>query len=751
MLRHIFARLLPGRTPMPSASRNSREVDDSEVATNEAVVPVTDRDVREAVASARELERSGAFASAWTRLHDEILGSMRTPRSLAATLQFARRHGHLAAGIEVAQSLTDEELSDPRTFRAAVNMFKNMHDHAEARALADRKLTLDADDPEAVAVLVNANAATGQHAEAEAILTALNGALREEPRVQVAEAELRYAMHDWDRASASANAALAGLETPPEEIEKNRVNPWVTRATSILDAIGVRTRAAELLREASVCSSECKGVVAVFSNGSPFVTLTATLPVRELIETGYQVVHLSTSDETLDAGRQRDDCLASFTGCLGLGAQTLRDSPIEPNALVHDWAIDWRARKVEWDGINFYQVIFESLCNRFRRFTIDIDDVRFQAAFTYYLRAADRTLAVTLRLFEEVAGQGVPLRILSGASHLVPAGVFRQFCESRGYERDMHFIITKPSYEHYFTNMTNKRITRVVFEDLTRYRAVQRLPVFARIDQFDAWLKDAPTLDDSRARVSKIIKFDRTRKMTDAPGAAQAMESILAAQRTGRPVVCIMGKILYDICEPTQGGPAHADIHEWLNDSLVSAAASNALFLVKPHPSETKRSFGTPTERFTDLIECEIPDNVIVLEHRWFNIGDLLDVIDLGVVWAGMTALELGAAGLPCIVCNTWGTRDHPVDFPCPSDRDDYWRMLADPKSITWTDAQRDRCIQIIDCLSSVTFQVPYPFMQVPMRGLDKAPKVWREDELTRYLRDGDPHVSLLASRISGT
>ncbi|MCZ6771384.1 MAG: hypothetical protein O7G83_05285 [Proteobacteria bacterium] len=539
-----------------------------------------------------------------------------------------------------------------------------------------------------------------------------------------------------------------GLESGnARDISANRVPKLITHAKDVLDSVAVRRRACELIDVSSSKQIERRGLIAIFSNGSPFVTMTTALPARELRRLGYDVLYLSFTD-SLGKSFPASTNWRQFSGIVLGGGRFLVDST--SNGRNFAWTVDWKNRVVEANGINFYQVVFETLCNRFRRFSIDISDPVFSSAFDKTIDIADTILAVCVRLYEINRTQKQPIRILAGAPHLVPAGVFRKFCEIAGYDNNMEFVVFKPSYEHYFSNMTNTRITKLAIENMTRFRDMQRLPVFARRKQFENWLATAGPYKESWEKVRGVLKLKRLVTDQKSAGAEVTLRRIRAAKQEGRPIVCIFGKILYDISEPEQGGPVHRDIKEWINDTISIAGSSDALFLIKPHPSETKLSFGTPTERFTGLVHVDLPENVFILEHRWFNLPDLTPLIDLGVIWAGMTALELGAMGIPCIVCNSWGLRDHPIAFPYPKSREDYKVMLKTPFSIAWPDAERVRCVRLLDYLSHEDFMISYPYAQIPMRGIDKAPKVWNEEELERYLSAGDRHVTKIVARIVG-
>ena len=153
-----------------------------------------------------------------------------------------------------------------------------------------------------------------------------------------------------------------------------------------------------------------------------------------------------------------------------------------------------------------------------------------------------------------------------------------------------------------------------------------------------------------------------------------------------------------------------------------------------------------PTEFFTDLIDVEPPPNCIVLDHRWFNLTDLLPSLDLVSIWHGTATLEVLARGVPVVVAATWGSRDHPIEVIVPRDRDDYRAILTERALAAVDDEQRRRAKLLIAHLVDEEVMVPYPYGNLfALRGASAHRWGWRMDRVEHYLAHGDPHVAHLA------
>jgi capsular polysaccharide export protein len=311
----------------------------------------------------------------------------------------------------------------------------------------------------------------------------------------------------------------------------------------------------------------------------------------------------------------------------------------------------------------------------------------------------------------------------------------------------MNFVYFGAGYDHYYSNAGNTVIATVSVENLTRYRGVQRLPSHARREQFEAWLARCEDKASIIQRAREIINLNRVQNSALSEEANAVRQRVVDARAAGRPVICLFGRILYDIAMPMEGGPAHKDMQDWLNHSIECLSRSDALVLVKPHPNEINKTYAQAAEYFTDLITVPCSDNVILLQHRWFNIRDLVPLLDLGVLWSGSTALELTASGVPVIVCSTWGAKDYPVEFPVPRDRVDYARMLAQPRAFGVDAALQERCALLIHYLSTSEIMTPFPYARMPVRHRDRGPKEWDMPAIERFLAEGDSNIDYITSK----
>ncbi|MGE3564282.1 MAG: hypothetical protein AB7J73_00050 [Gammaproteobacteria bacterium] len=439
----------------------------------------------------------------------------------------------------------------------------------------------------------------------------------------------------------------------------------------------------------------------------------------------------------IEVERTNDDVVDQFFGLpLGQGL-----------TLQYEWDIDWQNGVCAAQGLNFFHPIWEGLGRHFGRYHVDIRDPAVSKVFKSILKSADSALQIAFRIYAQVAGQGRPVRLVGSSAQFAPNAVYVIFCREIGYKRDMHFVWLQQGYQTYYADkeMVSKCIS---LENMTRLWPHSN-PYLAHREAFERWMSKG---QDVAAIMREAQGWVGMNRATDRPTAAAAravQERIEAHRARGGAVACLLGKIIFDLSIPWEHGPAHADMKDWLNHSVDAVrGADDVLLLVKPHPHELRSDIaGRVDEYFTDMLNVELPSNVIILGHRWFNLHQILPLIDIGVMWNGTSVLELGVQGKACVMCSDWGPYDYPVGVIAPRDRDDYARMLRDPKSVTLPDGYAERCAMLLKYTASDEVMIPYEYSARPLTNAPFGPPFWRMERVERFIADGDPSLDFAATK----
>lgn len=480
-----------------------------------------------------------------------------------------------------------------------------------------------------------------------------------------------------------------------------------------------------------------KGYVFFSTQNDTYTLASLLMVIIRLKQLGWALVVID--NWPFHAERTGDDTVDRFFA-IELGRQ---------DSLNFDWTIDWKKGQVEAAGMNFYHPIWEALSRHFGRYTVDMppnSDV--ERIFIELLKVADSTLHQAFRIANSVAGNGKPVRVVGASGQFVPNAVWNIFCRERGKDRDMHFVWVQQGYQTYYADKArlSKRIT---LDNMTRKWPYSNPYLPAKVD-FDAWVARGQDVKKITERALTWTKSNRaTDRATMSASARSAMDRIVAHKQSGRPVVVVLGKMVFDLSTPYERGPAHDGMFDWLNHTVdVARRNPNILYLIKPHPYESRPEIaGRVAQYFTDMIEQVVPDNVVILGHSWFNLHTLFALVDLGVLWNGTSGLELGLHGIPCIICSDWGPIDYPVGLLHPTDRADYERMLSDPRSLTLPEGFVERCALLLEYTASDELMIPYDYAARPLTNEPFGPPYWYMDQVERFFREGDPNIDRAAER----
>jgi hypothetical protein len=480
-----------------------------------------------------------------------------------------------------------------------------------------------------------------------------------------------------------------------------------------------------------------------------------TLVMRRLIERGWFAASL------------HDDLPMPATGnhiVDRLDGMLLRDAPTRyrlagtpANAAAgaerrHDWDIDLPGGTCRAGGFNYFPVVNGKLRRLFKAYDLDFSRPDIRRAADEVIDSADATLTICRYLHDEIAAKGTPVRIL-GAEHLyVPAGVFMMFCAAEDAKAGMEFVDFSGAYSHYFSAGEYLARHSYAVQNITRHNSISRHIVHR--DAFDRWIAEgqdgAAALEEARG----LMQQSWTGREEPAPEAKGLIERIDRHRAAGGKVACAFGHVGFDLGVPRDVGDAHSDMIDWLDDTIETLNGSETLLMIKPHPTEKRyKPNRKPNQLLEDLISAPRADNVVMMDALWFNTFEIIDKIDLGIVWRSNVALELTMSGVPAIVAGREAAYRAAVDLIYPRDRDDYHRLLNDIGGLSVDDDQGVRCALYLKYLADQTF-INLPFVKEPgFREADGFRYIiptleWDDAELARFLADGDAEIDRVCDEI---
>lgn len=412
--------------------------------------------------------------------------------------------------------------------------------------------------------------------------------------------------------------------------------------------------------------------------------------------------------------------------------------------------------RVDWMGLNLTHSLMEDARIARRAFDVDFSCPALRQDLTRLTTWTELMARAMVHARETLPDQGIRVGFLSLFNSRLPDSVFRLYCDVKGDEEDFFALQTANGYENYFANFGNPISTRCVIRNVTKHAEV-RSASFPTPPNFEAYVEaNRDRAGDVLERVRAIAMAKRTQGPDPAardPQAVALEERAMAHRAAGGRVVCLFGRVVCDSAVPFDGGPAHADLKDWVNHSIDAVRdAPETLLLIKPHPHEMNEQIATYlNQHFRDLIPADLPQNVVYMGHRWFDIESLTRFVDFGTVYNGTVAVEMGLLGLPCIQANHFGPIDYPLGHPHPRDRDHYASMMRGDAPVKVPGDIGDRAALWLDYMSNGQFALDYRYHARPVTNKVVYPPWWITEDIEQYFEEGDPHVERLAGRVIGT
>jgi len=487
----------------------------------------------------------------------------------------------------------------------------------------------------------------------------------------------------------------------------------------------------------------------IYTNYGEYEALAMSIPIAvEAKKLGFSVITISGG--TLKTEKTSNKDINYLNGLISKDRESLKNEKklYNEHSLRNRWTIDWNKRYVGVDGLNYYQGIYEQLSMQFRRATIDLIDYSTSQMFTKYLKDCDAAHSACLQIEKFAIKYKIPVRLVSATAHGAPYSVYRRFAAERGYKNNIHFMAVNISYETYYSNIAEKTASTIAFEDVTYYHDTLRQPLLATKDNFLLWynknLNNQKILDSIEEHLSR----DRVVYSVDNKKYLKIIDKF---KQNNKKVFCMFGKVLADLAVPYDGGPAHKDMIDYIKHTVEIFTDLNRddLLLIKPHPHEERSEIAKDlTERMRDFIPKELPKNIVFLENSAFSLSELVEKIDIGLLWNGTAAMELGARNKKVIMCSHFAKFDYPIKFDYPKDRSHYEKMLTNKCSIVLHKDIAVKSKMLLYYMSTDEIAIPFKYSHRrstndPIGGVH-----WIEDEITKYLKNGDKYMEICAQKL---
>ncbi len=468
----------------------------------------------------------------------------------------------------------------------------------------------------------------------------------------------------------------------------------------------------------------------------------------ELKKQGWAIVPLV--EGSLPVEPTGDTVIDQFIYCLSREGTSKAWPSNTDNPRAAPSQSDLKRGMLRYNGLDLSHALWETASILLRRYSIDFSSSDI-VPFVQEVASTTVSLVEVMKKIQSSLGlRHQKIAFMGFNTHRLPHAAIRLYCQSRGHSERFFCVQSINAYENYFGNFRSNISTKMALRNVTAYPH-QRVAFLPEPNHFERWY-----LDNSRhhkqmlSAAMTIIRMRRASSVAaSAPGAIR--KKLFAWKEEGGTVACMFGKVVCDLGVPYDGGPAHANLKDWLNHTTKLVNGSRTLLLVKPHPHEVNNKIGMfLTESFTDLLDGTPSENVIILGHSDFNIEELVGLIDFGLLWNGTAAVELGVLGIPAVLCSHFAPLDYPVGHMVPSDRVDYEKIVLGMTQVSVASDLRERSAAWLHFLDTEDVSIPYRYHSRPLTNQHVFPATWFDEEVKRYLDIGDPNVERLALRVTG-
>jgi len=561
-------------------------------------------------------------------------------------------------------------------------------------------------------------------------------------KIGLAYAKVLQRLGQFHKAANIAKICQAAMLVAP-----HKMCPYTT--FSSIKRVGELTFAAETADIYSLVQQPTspKGVILVTIRGLEQLRRTPIVVLMELKRMGWAVIPVAQG--VLPLEKTGIHALDQYLGCITPNRELSLEArhsftPAEPVNFIAEKG------KIFWKELDLSHALWEEAAANRRQYDIDYTCPAVQ----HYLGNAVKWTQLCTEILENIKETSQELNLRTASliqfNHRLPDAIWRFYCEEYGDAENFFCIHSANGYQNYFANFSTNVSTKGIMRNMTRHPETRSgsFPVPA---DFQAYFEEheslAPIILNQVKGITKVKRSTEGQKAMPED-AKQALERIMTWRKNGGKVACAFGKVVCDSGVPYDGGPAHANMKEWLNHTIESVRGSNTLLILKPHPHEYKEQIACfLNQYFFDLIDTELPENVILSGHRWFDINDLQQFVDLGLIYNGTTSVELGVLGIPSILCSHFAPIDYPVGHATPTDKADYEAYVRFEKEAPVDPKLQERSACWLQLMGSngVTLDYRYHARQITNKVL--YPSWWFKDDIRKYLIKGDPAVTELAKR----
>ena len=333
------------------------------------------------------------------------------------------------------------------------------------------------------------------------------------------------------------------------------------------------------------------------------------------------------------------------------------------------WEVSFENKQILCNGINMYQTFFETVARAQKKFSIDWNSGISQYYFKLFQRRVDRNAFIYEKLKQIFPNKSI--KFFASMYHYTPWSYYYSRFRSNDAPAQESLIQINAAYENFKAHEIDETFASITALNLTLNKK-SRAVAFGSSEHFSRWV-------ESRFDTYKLKHKDQ-QLITDCPLEGELKLRIEEAKSQGKIIVCILGKLLYDLCVPYMGG-TFSDMHEWAKETNDFVLERDDIFLlVKPHPHEIVYSVSNVAHESFHNWFSDDKKKIYKVKHKEASPSDLAPYVDLFLLWNGTSVIELAKDRRNIIACDDWANNDYPIGLIQPQTKQQYFQSIIEAK-----------------------------------------------------------------------
>jgi len=303
-------------------------------------------------------------------------------------------------------------------------------------------------------------------------------------------------------------------------------------------------------------------------------------------------------------------------------------------------------KKIVYDGINYFNLIDETLSNYFKCFKPNYKDKEVKYISDLLIESLRNTLAICYDLKKLSLRKKIFLILTDTVS--LPNSVFIIYFSRNKNIKNLFIYSYGYSYRIYHNKGKHYGNTYMLSESNSSYFH----HFYTNKTDFENWYSKYGKTQHIQIEnfCKKIFESDHNKNIFRHK--SKTIDFIQNAKNKNKKIYCLFAHLSYDktVYDYTN---FFNDMLHWIKITIEIFKEKDSILLIKPHIMETILNVKKqPSEKISDLVDfTNLPNNIILLESNEFLPKEVFKFIDYSLIWRSTAYLESIYFNKPALFC----------------------------------------------------------------------------------------------------